>query len=82
MKASIASVVVTGLLAPVALADNFIASCVANSVQASGNVLTAQCYDISRNLRCTRLDLSRCLKNVYGSIQADPNADGYVYYMS
>jgi len=60
------------------LADNFVASCDANSVKITGRDLTANCKDIFGNLQCSKLDLNRCLKNTYGSLQEDPKGDGYV----
>ncbi|KAK3936618.1 hypothetical protein QBC46DRAFT_321115 [Diplogelasinospora grovesii] len=63
--------------AATAAADNFIGSCDADSVKIiSGKVLTANCRQISGPLRCSRLDLNRCLKNTYGSLQADPTGSG------
>lgn len=61
-----------------AFADNFVSSCDAGSVKVSGRTLTASCRNILGQLKCSRLDLNRCIKNTYGSLQADPNASGYV----
>lgn len=59
-----------------AMAANFVGSCDANSVKLSGRTLTANCRNIVGQMRCSRLDLNRCLKNSYGSLQADPTGAG------
>ncbi|KAK4169042.1 Cyanovirin-N [Cladorrhinum sp. PSN259] len=64
------------LAAPAALADNFVTSCDSASVKVSGRTITANCRNILGQLKCSRLDLSRCVKNQYGRLQADPNASG------
>ncbi|KAK4153046.1 hypothetical protein C8A00DRAFT_15692 [Chaetomidium leptoderma] len=73
---SILSVLVLGLGATGALAANFVGSCDGNSIKVSGRTLTANCRNIFGQLKCSRLDLNRCLKNSYGSLQADPNGSG------
>ncbi|KAK3984774.1 hypothetical protein QBC44DRAFT_252168 [Cladorrhinum sp. PSN332] len=61
----------------VAQADNFVSSCDPASVKLSGRTtLTASCSNILGQLRCSRLDLNRCIKNSYGQLQADPNGSG------
>ncbi|KAK0727527.1 hypothetical protein B0T26DRAFT_747839 [Lasiosphaeria miniovina] len=58
------------------MTENFIGSCDASTVQVSGRILTASCRNIFGALRCSRLDLGQCLKNTYGSLQADPAGTG------
>lgn len=64
------------VLASGVAADNFIASCNSDSVKISGKYVTANCKTITGQLKCTRLDLSNCLKNNYGSLQDDPSGKG------
>lgn len=78
MKCFIKAIIVSALVVGPVVADNFFASCDANSVKMSGRYLTANCKDVVGILQCSKLDLNRCLKNVYGSLQADQNGDGYV----
>jgi len=73
---SVSSILVLGLGATGALAANFVGSCDAHSVKVSGRTLTANCKNIFGQLKCSKLDLTRCLKNVYGRLQADPDATG------
>jgi hypothetical protein len=77
MKFSIQSTIFFAFTATAAQADNFVASCDANSVKVSGRMLTANCRNISGGLQCSKLDLNRCIKNNYGSLQADPTGSGY-----
>lgn len=77
MRFSIKSTIFFALTATAAQADNFVASCDANSVKVSGRTLTANCRNISGGLQCSKLDLNRCIKNSYGSLQADPTGSGY-----
>jgi hypothetical protein len=65
---------VDGALA--APAANFVGSCDANSIRISDKILTANCRNIKGQLTCSKLDLGRCLKNSYGSLQADPTGAG------
>ena len=64
------------ILASGVVADNFIASCDSNSVKIDGKYVTANCKTITGQTKCTRLDLSNCLKNNYGSLQDDPSGKG------
>ncbi|AEO63132.1 uncharacterized protein THITE_2043158 [Thermothielavioides terrestris NRRL 8126] len=64
----------TGALA--ATAANFLGSCDANSIKVSGRTLTANCKDIFGQSKCSKLDLNRCIKNNYGSLEADPTGAG------
>jgi glutamyl-tRNA reductase len=73
---SILSVLVLGLGATGAFAANFLGSCDANSVKVSGRTLTANCKNIFGQLKCSKLDLNRCLKNNYGRLQEDPSGAG------
>jgi hypothetical protein len=73
---SVFSLVVLGLTATGALADNFAGSCDTNSIKFSGRTLTANCKNIFGQLKCSKLDLNNCLKNNYGSLQADPKGTG------
>jgi hypothetical protein len=73
---SILSVLVLGLGATGALGANFVDSCDAKSVKVNGRTLTANCKNIFGQLKCSKLDLNRCLKNVYGRLQADPTGAG------
>jgi glutamyl-tRNA reductase len=73
---SILSILVLGLGATGALAANFLGSCDANSVKVSGRTLTANCKNIFGQLKCSKLDLNRCLKNNYGRLQEDPSGAG------
>lgn len=71
----------TGLLsftaaAPAAPAENFVNSCDDKTVKVTGRILQANCKNIVGALKCSKLDLNRCLKNVYGSLQADPSGTG------
>ncbi|KAK0735363.1 hypothetical protein B0T21DRAFT_411996 [Apiosordaria backusii] len=61
-----------GFAIPGATTDNFIGSCDASSVKVSGRVITANCKNILGQLKCSRLDLNKCIKNSYGRLQADP----------
>ncbi|KAK4223521.1 Cyanovirin-N [Podospora fimiseda] len=59
-------------------ADDFLSSCDASSVRllSSGRILTATCRNILGQPKCSRLDLSRCIKNSYGRLEADASASG------
>ncbi|KAL2268927.1 hypothetical protein VTJ83DRAFT_3773 [Remersonia thermophila] len=59
-----------------AMAANFISSCDASSVKVNGRTLQANCRNIFGQLTCSKLDLTKCLKNVSGSLQADPTGAG------
>ncbi|KAK3308347.1 uncharacterized protein B0T15DRAFT_524213 [Chaetomium strumarium] len=59
-----------------ARAANFVASCDKDSIKVSGTTLTANCKTIFGQSRCSRLDLNRCLRNSYGTLQADPTGAG------
>jgi hypothetical protein len=59
-----------------ASADGFLTSCDPNSILLEGTILTANCLNIVKDMVCSSLDLGRCLKNRYGSIQDDPDGDG------
>jgi hypothetical protein len=74
----ISSVLTLGLATTGALAANFVASCDKDSIKVSGGTLTANCKNIFGQSRCSKLDLNRCLKNSYGTLQADPTGAGYV----
>lgn len=78
MRSVINTLLVSALAASSVLADNFVASCDANSVKISGRYVTADCKDVFNNLQCSKLDLNKCLKNNYGSLQEDPKGDGWV----
>lgn len=56
----------------------FITTCDANTLKVTGSTLTAQCRDILGTVSCSRLDLSKCLKNSYGNLSTDPVGAGYV----
>ena len=73
---SVLSVLVLGLGATGALGANFVGSCDANSAKVSGKTLTANCKNIFGQLKCSKLDLNRCLKNSYGTLQADASGAG------
>lgn len=75
MKITIASAFLVAVAAP-AMAANFFQSCQADSVSVSGRTLTAKCRTISGSYTCSKLDLNKCLKNNYGSLQADPTDSG------
>ena len=75
MKGQVASLLLC-LFAVGAVADNFIASCDSNSVKIDGKYVTANCKTITGQVKCTRLDLSNCLKNNAGSLQDDPSGKG------
>lgn len=65
----------TGSLAAAAI--NFVGSCDPNSVKVTGSgILTANCKNILGQYVCSKLDLSRCIKNSYGSLQSDPTGAG------
>lgn len=57
-------------------ATQFISSCNPNTIKLNGVKLTATCYNIIGEAKCSTLDLSKCLKNVAGSIQDDPDGKG------
>jgi hypothetical protein len=73
---SILSILVLGLSASGALAANFAGSCETNSIKVSGRTLTANCRNIFGQYKCSKLDLNRCLKNSYGTLQPDPSGNG------
>lgn len=73
---SVVSLVVLGLGATGALAANFSGSCETGSIKVSGRTLTANCKNIFGQLKCSKLDLNRCLKNNYGRLAADPTGAG------
>ena len=75
MKAQ-AACFVLGLFASGVVADNFVASCDSSSVKIDGKYVTANCKTIVGQVKCTRLDLSNCLKNNGGSLQDDPSGKG------
>lgn len=60
--------------------DNFLASCNPASVKISGSgsgiIVQATCRSITGEVFCSRLNIGQCLKNIYGSIQDDPNREG------
>ncbi|KAH6626715.1 hypothetical protein B0J18DRAFT_455891 [Chaetomium sp. MPI-SDFR-AT-0129] len=58
------------------LASNFVASCKESTIKVSGRTLTASCKNIFGNYNCSHLNLNTCLKNRYGSLQADPDGTG------
>ncbi|KAK4246114.1 Cyanovirin-N [Corynascus novoguineensis] len=76
---SILSLLVLGLGATGALADNFTGSCDANSIKVSGKTLTAKCKNIFGQSKCSKLNLNKCIKNVYGRLQEDPTGAGPHY---
>lgn len=57
-------------------ASQFMGSCNPSTIKLNGVKLTATCYNIVGEGTCSTLDLSKCLKNVYGSIQDDPDGRG------
>ncbi|KAK3370439.1 hypothetical protein B0H63DRAFT_528160 [Podospora didyma] len=75
MRSVLITLASLAVLAP-AVAENFIGSCDASTVKVTGRILTANCRNIAGALKCTRLDLNQCVKNTYGSLQADPTATG------
>ncbi|KAK3326170.1 hypothetical protein B0H66DRAFT_600304 [Apodospora peruviana] len=72
----IAALVGLAAAAPAAPAQDFLNSCDANSVKVTGRILQANCKNIAGALKCSKLDLNKCLKNTYGSLQADPTGAG------
>jgi len=50
--------------------------CESNTITVSGTILSASCRDITGSYVCTTLDLNTCIKNVGGSLQADPSSSG------
>ena len=73
-----AYVLLAACAAPIVLADGFLSSCDSNTIEIDGTILTAYCTNIVKDMTCSRLDLGRCLRNDYGSIQDDPVGEGYV----
>ncbi|KAL2131847.1 hypothetical protein VTI74DRAFT_4561 [Chaetomium olivicolor] len=73
---SLSSILVLGLAASGALAINFAASCDTNSIKVSGRTLTARGKNIWGQYTCSKLDLNRCIKNRYGTLQSDPAGAG------
>ncbi|KAK4100204.1 hypothetical protein N658DRAFT_508142 [Parathielavia hyrcaniae] len=73
---SVLSVLVLGLGVTGALGANFISSCDEKSVNINGRTLTANCKNIFGQLKCSKLDLNRCLMNNYGRLQEDPTGAG------
>ena len=71
----------TLVLAAGALAadGDFITSCDSTTIKVSGNILTAKCRDIIGTVSCSKLDLSKCLKNSYGTLTTDPIGVGPSY---
>lgn len=63
-------------LASAGPASNFFNSCDANSVKVSGKILTATCRNIKGDFKCSRLDLNKCIRNSYGTLEADPKGSG------
>jgi hypothetical protein len=73
---SVFSLAVLALGATGVLAANFSGSCETSSIKVSGRTLTANCKNIFGQLKCSKLDLNRCLKNNYGRLAADPTGAG------
>ncbi len=70
------SVLVLGLGATGALASEFVPSCDASTVKVVGKFLTGNCKNIFGQLKCSKLDLNKCIKNNYGRLQEDPLGAG------
>lgn len=68
-------VVAFGLVSP-ALAGNFAATCLGDSIKVSGKMLTANCRTTTGQYKCSKLDLNNCIKNSYGRLQEDPTGSG------
>jgi len=77
MKKSILCFVLANWLVSLASGDQFGTSCDPNTIQLDGLILTADCLNVVKDMTCSRLDLGKCLKNRYGSIQDDPTGEGY-----
>jgi len=65
-------------MASVAMGDGFLSTCDPNSIELEGTTLRAFCLNVYKDLTCSRLDLGRCLRNSYGTIQDDPQEEGHV----
>ncbi|KXX77624.1 Cyanovirin-N [Madurella mycetomatis] len=73
---SLSTIVTLALVATGVVADNFTGSCDAKSVKVNGRTLTANCRNIRGQMKCSKLDLNRCIKNLYGSMEPDPTGAG------
>jgi hypothetical protein len=73
------SPLVLGLVAQGAVASEFVDSCDSSTLKVSGRILTASCKNIFGQLKCSKLDLTRCVKNNYGRLQEDPTGAGYEF---
>ncbi|KAL8404306.1 hypothetical protein RB594_009242 [Gaeumannomyces avenae] len=60
--------------------DDFGSSCDPRSIKVDGRYATAVCRTILGDLRCSRVDLTECIKNSYGSLQADPKESGPSFF--
>lgn len=69
-----AAVYVAGAIAE----GEFLNTCDIKSVKVSGKTLTAKCKNILGQEKCNKLELNKCLKNLYGTIAVDPVGAGYV----
>lgn len=56
--------------------DDFRSTCDPRTIKVNGRYATAVCRTIRGDLRCSRVDLTNCIKNNYGSLQADPKEAG------
>jgi hypothetical protein len=72
----IASIAVGLLAVSPALADNFWASCVKETVKVKDNILTAHCRNAGGGDTCSVLDLSTCITNDYGKLKEDRDGTG------
>ncbi|KAK0652804.1 hypothetical protein B0T16DRAFT_388006 [Cercophora newfieldiana] len=77
MKPTLASLLAAVLFIAGALAEGeFLNTCDIKSVKVSGKTLTAKCKNILGQEKCNKLELNKCLKNLYGTLAVDPIGAG------
>lgn len=77
MNLTLASLLTAVLFATGALAEGeFLNTCDVKSVKVSGKTLTAKCKNILGQEKCNKLELNKCIKNLYGTLAVDPIGAG------
>ncbi|KAM7210931.1 Cyanovirin-N [Rhypophila decipiens] len=66
----------TSYAAAAAPAQNFFNSCSDSSIKVTGKILQASCRNIKGDLKCSKLDLNKCIRNSYGTLEPDPKGSG------
>jgi hypothetical protein len=77
MKFTVTSLLTAALCVAGAVAEGeFLNTCDVKSVKVVGKTLTAKCRNILNLEKCNKLDLNKCLKNLFGTLAVDPIGAG------